>query len=56
MADLIKKEMGIDAEMILGDPGEFAVQVDGQTVAKKGLFLFPSARKCLEAVRGAIGG
>ena len=49
--------VSVDVGAAGGEPAatEFAVQVDGQTVAKKGLFLFPSARKCLEAVRGAIG-
>jgi hypothetical protein len=37
-----------------GGRGEFAILVDGQVVAKKGLILFPSSKKVLESVRKAL--
>ena len=37
--------------MIDGDRGELTVQLDGRTVAKKGLFFMPTVDKVLAAVR-----
>jgi len=54
-ADVIKRNLGIEAKLEEGGRGEFAVLVDGQVVAKKGLFRFPSKKKVLEAVRVAVG-
>jgi len=40
--------------VVNGNRGELTVQVDGRTVAKKGLYLFkPSVEKVLKAVREA---
>jgi hypothetical protein len=55
VAELIKNEVGLDAEMTLGSPGEFSVWVDGRQVAKKGLLFFPADTKVLAAVRQALG-
>jgi len=55
VADLIKKEVSLDAEMTVGSPGEFSVWVDGRQVAKKGLLFFPTDTKVLAAVRRALG-
>ena len=55
MADVIKRDLGIEAKLEEGGRGEFAVVVNGQVVAKKGLFRFPSKKKVLEAVRTAAG-
>lgn len=55
MADLIKTELGLGTEMVIGRPGEFKVLVDGEVVLKKRFFSLPSAEKCLEAVKKALG-
>lgn len=53
MAALIQEKLGLPVELIKSGGGEFSVQVDGRTVAKRGLLTFPSDQKCLEAVRKA---
>ena len=54
MADLIRDELGLGSELVIGYPGEFKVLVDGHVVVKKGLFFLPSAEKCLVAVKKAL--
>ena len=54
MADLIRNELGITAEMTVGYPGEFKVLVDGEMVVNRGLFRLPSEQKSLAAVRNAV--
>jgi hypothetical protein len=54
VADALRKEPGVEVELVNGNRGEFTVQVDGQTVAKKALFFFnPSVEKVVKAVREA---
>jgi len=55
VAELIKNEVGLDAEMTLGSPGEFSIWVDGRQVAKKGWFFFPTDTQVLAGVRQALG-
>jgi hypothetical protein len=33
----LKKEPGVEVELVNGDRGEFTVSVDGQVVARKGV-------------------
>jgi hypothetical protein len=54
VADVLKRELGVDAELIKGDPGEFTVWVGDQQVAKKGWLGFPSEQKVVDAVRQAM--
>ena len=50
----MRKEPGVDVEVVNGNRGELTVQVNGRTVAKRVLFFFkPSAEKVLKAVREA---
>ena len=51
MADMIKRELGIEAELQEGDRGEFTVWVNDKVVAKKGWFRFPQNERVLSAVR-----
>lgn len=51
MADALRKESGVEVELVDGNRGEFTVLVDGQVVAKKGLLFKPSVEKVLQAVR-----
>ncbi len=54
MAELIKEEFGIKAELVKGGAGELSVLVNGEKVAKKGWFTSPSEQQILDAVREAI--
>ena len=50
----MRKEPGVEVEVVNGNRGELTVQVDGKTVAKKVLFFFkPSIEKVVKAVREA---
>jgi hypothetical protein len=50
-AAAIKKDLGVEAETVVGDSGEFSVLVNGQKVIGKGLLLLPSEKKVVAAVR-----
>ncbi len=54
MAALLERELGLKAELVEGDLGEFSVSVGGRVVAKKGLIFFPPDKKVLAAVRKAL--
>lgn len=54
VAGLLRKELGLNAELIRGEPGEFTVWVANRMVARKSAARFPSDRKVLTAVRRAI--
>jgi len=54
VAELIKRELGVQPELIEGDRGEFSVWVGNKVVAKKGWLWFPSDQKVLTAVHQAI--
>ena len=50
----MRKEPGVEVEVVNGNRGELTVQVDGRTVAKRVLFFFkPSVEKVLKAVQEA---
>jgi hypothetical protein len=53
LAEALKREPGIEVELVDGNRGELTVLVDGKVVAKKGLFFKPSVEKVLAAVRQA---
>ncbi|MBA2647898.1 MAG: hypothetical protein H0U81_13960 [Pyrinomonadaceae bacterium] len=54
MAETIKREIGVESELIEGDRGEFTVWVDDRVVAQKGWIKFPSDQKVLAAVQQAL--
>lgn len=55
MAEAIENALGIKAELIKGDRGEFTVWVDDKLVSKKSwLVFFPSEQKVVEAVKAAL--
>jgi predicted Rdx family selenoprotein len=54
VAELLKKELGVETNLVEGDRGEFTVWVDDEVVAKKGWLGFPDDEKVLEAVRSAL--
>jgi hypothetical protein len=53
VADALRKEPGVEVEVVSGKPGELTVQVNGRTVAKRVFFFKPSVEKVLKAVREA---
>ena len=56
MAGLIKRELGVEPELIEGDRGEFSIWVGDQMVAKKGWVRYPSDQRVVSAVRQALAG
>ncbi len=53
MADALRKEPGVEVELVDGNHGELTVLVDGHVVAKKWLLFKPSVDKVVQAVREA---
>ena len=56
MAALIKKEIGVDTEVVEGSRGEFTVWVGEEVVARKDSTGFPSDEEALAAVQHALTG
>ena len=56
MADLLQSELGVKAELVEGDRGEFTVLVGDKVVATKGLIFFPPDKKILAVVRKEVAG
>ena len=54
MAALIERATGIEPRLVPGWPGEFAVRVNGETVARKGWLKLPPDERVLAAVRDAL--
>ena len=54
MAALIKKEIGVDTEVLEGSRGEFTVWVGDEVVARKDSTGFPSDEDALAAVQHAL--
>jgi hypothetical protein len=53
LAAALKREPGVEVELVDGDRGELTVLVDGRRVARKWLLFKPSVEKVLAAVREA---
>jgi len=53
---MLERELGVKAELLEGDLGEFTVSIGDKVVAKKGLIFFPPDKKVLNAVRKARAG
>jgi len=51
---LLKKELGVDVEIVGGKTGEFTVWVGDEVVARKGWIRFPSDQTVLDAVGAAL--
>jgi predicted Rdx family selenoprotein len=54
VAELLKKELGVETSLVEGERGEFTIWVDDQVVAKKNWLGFPDDEKVLEAVRQSL--
>jgi hypothetical protein len=55
VAETIKREIGVETDLVEAGRGEFTVLVDDRVVAQKGWIRFPSDQKVLAAVRRALG-
>ena len=51
MADALRKESGVEVEVVDGNRGELTVLLNGRAVAKKFLIFKPSVETVLKAVR-----
>ena len=51
MAAQLEKDLGISADLVAGDAGEFTVWVDDAKVVEKRWGRFPDAKEIVEAVR-----
>ena len=51
MAAVLKKETGIDPDLVEGKRGEFTVWIDDELIAQKDALGFPSDDDVLAAVR-----
>jgi hypothetical protein len=51
----IRREIGAEAQLVEGRPGEFSVWLGDVKVAGKGWLLFPSPRKVVAALREMSG-
>jgi hypothetical protein len=51
VAAVLKKETGLDPELVEGRRGEFTVWIDDELIAQKSALGFPSEDDVLEAVR-----
>ena len=56
MAAELKRDLGVDATLVVGSSGEFTVWVDQQMVAEKKWGKFPAPEEVVTAVRAAIPG
>jgi hypothetical protein len=54
VAELLKRELNVEAALVRGRKGEFSVMVNDQVVARKGWFRFPPPEKILAAVKQAL--
>jgi selenoprotein W-related protein len=54
VADRLRDELGIEAELIKGRNGVFEVRVDEDLVAKKTLSGFPTSEQVVESVRAVL--
>lgn len=54
MAELVRNELGQEAEVVRGRLGELTVWVDGRRVFRKGWFSSPPDSSFLSAVREAV--
>ncbi len=51
---MLKEQLGVDAELVVGEAGVFEVSVDGKIVANRTRLGFPSEQDILGGVRDAL--
>jgi hypothetical protein len=50
----LKKQIGLDAQLLIGGSGEFTVWLDDKLVAEKKLGRFPAPEDVVAAVKAAL--
>jgi predicted Rdx family selenoprotein len=55
VAAQLKQTLDVDAQLVVGSPGEFTVWIDGDKVAEKANGRFPEPADVVSAVRARIG-
>jgi hypothetical protein len=50
----LKKAVGVEAQLLRGDSGEFTIWLDDQLVSEKKNGQFPSPESVVEAVKAAM--
>lgn len=53
MAAKLKQDLGLDAELVIGNSGEFTIWVDSVKVSEKSRGVFPEPDQVVAAVRAA---
>lgn len=51
MAAQLKQDLGLEAELVVGNSGEFTVWVDDRKIAEKSMGRFPEAHAVVSAVK-----
>ena len=51
---MLERELGVKAELVEGNLGEFTISVGDKLVSRKGLIFFPPEQKILNAARKAL--
>ena len=54
MAAELKRSVGVDAVLRIGNSGEFTVWIDDKLVAEKRSGKFPSPEECVAAVKAQL--
>ena len=54
MAELLKEDLDVDANLVEGARGEFSVRVNGKIVIEKKDDNFPLPERCVDAVSRVI--
>jgi selenoprotein W-related protein len=52
---VLKKELGLESQLVVGSSGIFEVAVDGKVVAQRRSWRFPSDEEIVQAVSSALG-
>jgi hypothetical protein len=52
----LQKDLGVEAQMLVGKSGQFSVSLDGEKIIEKSLFSFPDEQEIVAAVRKKLGG
>jgi predicted Rdx family selenoprotein len=54
VASHLQEELGLVAELVVGDRGEFSVRVNGRVVIQKKADRFPTPDQCVDAVEQSL--
>jgi hypothetical protein len=55
LAETIKRELSLDAKLMVGHVGEFSIWVEDKPIARKTIFGFPSEKKVVKSLKKELG-